>query len=65
MRSSLGRRLELLESRVLPSSEEPRTLLIQFVSETGEVVSTVPVMLDPSRVTTGQSWGRGRRNRCP
>ena len=40
IRSSLGRRLELLESRVLPSSEKPRTLVIQFVSETGEVVST-------------------------
>ena len=62
MRTNLSRRLEPLETRVLPSSEEPRALIIQFVSETGEVVSTMPVPLDQSRVTTGRSWARGHRN---
>jgi len=56
MRRSLSRRLELLETRVLPSKEEPLTLIIQFVGANGEVVSTMPVTLDRS---TAQSRNRG------
>ena len=44
-RSSINRRLELLKTRVMPSSEERRALIIQFVSETGEVVGIMPVVL--------------------
>jgi hypothetical protein len=49
-RSSLSRRLALLETHVLPSKEEPRTLIIQFVGENGEIVSTMSVTLDESRL---------------
>ncbi len=48
MLRSLSKRLERLEARILPTLEAPRTLILQFVTETGEVDSTMTVVLDQS-----------------
>ena len=49
MLRSLSKRLERLENRILLTLEPPRTLIVQFVTATGEVDGTMTVVLDQSR----------------
>ena len=63
MLRSLSKRLERLENRILPTLEPPRTLIVQFVTETGEVDGTMTVVMDQSRpqIRTTQGHPLNRR----
>lgn len=60
-RSSLVRRLAHLEERVLPCTDEPLRILVQFVSSDNEVEGTMEVTLDQARNPKGRDWGKGTR----
>ena len=62
-RSTLNKRLERLEARILPTTEAPRTLILQFVTETGEVDSTMTVVMDQSRPQTKTTFGHSANRR--
>ena len=63
MLRNLRKRLERLEARLLPTLEAPRTLIVQFVTETGEVDGSITVVMDQSRPTVRTTFGHSINRR--
>lgn len=59
MTRNLAKRVEQLETRIMPDAE-PRKMVIQFVESNGEITGTMDMVLGPP-ARGKQFWRRGGR----
>ena len=60
MTRNLAKRVEQLETRMMPEAE-PRKMVIQFVDSNGEIVGTKDLELGGRPPRGNQFWRRGGR----
>lgn len=60
MTRNLAKRVEQLETRIMPDDPEPRKMVIQFVESNGEITGTMDVVLGPP-ARGKEFWRRGGR----